>query len=83
LVVLGPLAMMIVGALEGAALTGGLSALGAGLYSLGIPKDSIVKYEKALKSDKFLVMAHGSAGEVANAKSILETTTQEDIVVHK
>jgi hypothetical protein len=83
LVVLGPLAMMIVGALEGAALTGGLSALGAGLYSLGIPKDSIVKYEKALKSDKFLVMAHGSAGEVANAKSILETTTQEDLVEHQ
>ena len=39
--------MIIVGALEGAVVTGGLSALGAGLYSLGIPKDSIVKYETA------------------------------------
>ena len=75
--------MMIVGALEGAALTGGLSALGAGLYSLGIPKDSIVKYETALKSDKFLVMAHGSAGDVAKAKSILESTAKEDLVVHQ
>jgi len=83
LVVLGPLAMMIVGALEGAAVTGGLTALGAGLYSLGIPKDSIVKYETALKSDKFLVMAHGSAGDVAKAKSILETTAKEDLVVHQ
>ena len=46
--------------------------MGAGLYSLGIPKDSIVRYETALKSDKFLVMAHGSADEVAGAKSILE-----------
>jgi hypothetical protein len=83
LVVLGPLAMMIVGALEGAAVTGGLSALGAGLYSLGIPKDSIIKYETALKSDKFLVMAHGSADDVVKAKSILESTAQEDLVVHQ
>ena len=83
LVVLGPLASMIVGALEGAAVTGGLSALGAGLYSLGIPKDSIIKYETALKSDKFLVIAHGSAEEVSKAKSILASTTKEDLVVHE
>jgi hypothetical protein len=83
LVVLGPLAMMIVGALEGALVTGGLTALGAGLYSLGIPKDSIIKYETALKSDKFLVIAHGSAGDVAKAKSILESTSKEDLVVHQ
>jgi len=82
LVVLGPLAMMIVGALEGALVTGGLTALGAGLYSIGIPKDSILKYETALKSDKFLVIAHGSAGDVAKAKSILESTSKEDLVVH-
>ena len=83
LVVLGPLAMMIVGALEGAVVTGGLTALGAGLYSIGIPKDSILKYETALKSDKFLVIAHGSAGDVAKAKSILESTSKEDLVVHQ
>jgi len=83
LVVLGPLALMIVGALEGAAVTGGLSALGAGLFSLGIPKDSIIKYETALKSDKFLVIAHGSADDAAKAKSILESTSKEELVVHK
>ena len=83
LVVLGPLAMMIVGALEGALVTGGLTALGAGLYSIGIPKDSIIKYETALKSDKFLVIAHGSASDVAKAKSILESTSKEDLVVHQ
>ena len=83
LVVLGPLALMIVGALEGAVVTGGLTALGAGLYSLGIPKDSIVKYETAVKSDKFLVIAHGSASDVARAKSILESTANEDLAVHQ
>jgi len=83
LVVLGPLVMIIVGALEGALVTGGLTALGAGLYSIGIPKDSIIKYETALKSDKFLVIAHGSARDVTRAKSILESTSKEDLVVHQ
>ena len=83
LVVLGPLVMIIVSALEGALVTGGLTALGAGLYSIGIPRDSIIKYETALKSDKFLVIAHGSAGDVAKAKSILESTSREDLVLHQ
>jgi hypothetical protein len=39
-VVFGPLVSWMVGALEGAVVVGGLSALGAGLYSIGIPKDS-------------------------------------------
>jgi uncharacterized membrane protein len=82
LVVLGPLVMMIVGALEGAVVTGGLTALGAGLYSIGIPKDSILRYEAALKSDKFLVMAHGPLADIAKAKSILESTASEEIVMH-
>ena len=55
-------------------MIGGLSALGAGLYSIGIPKDSVVKYELALKSDKFLLMAHGTADEVAKARDIMQTT---------
>jgi hypothetical protein len=46
--------------------------LGAGLHSIGIPKNSITEYETALKFDQFL--AHGTADEMAKAKSILETT---------
>ncbi len=83
LVVLGPLVGWIVGALEGAVVVGGLSALGAGLYSIGIPKDSIVQYEAALKSDKFLVIAHGTPVEVARAKGILETTGAVEIGAHE
>ncbi|MGD0291988.1 MAG: general stress protein, partial [Candidatus Binataceae bacterium] len=41
--VVGPLVAWIVGALEGAVVMGGLSAVGAGLYSIGIPKDSVMK----------------------------------------
>src|SRR6202522_2356743 len=43
----GPVVAWIVGALESAVVVGGFSALGAGLYSIGIPDDSIVKYETA------------------------------------
>ena len=59
LIVFGPLVAWIVGGLEGAVVVGGLSALGAALYGIGIPKDSIMQYETALKSDEFLVIAHG------------------------
>ena len=44
-------------------MVGGLSALAAALYSIGLPKDSVMQYETALKSAKFLVIAHGTADE--------------------
>jgi hypothetical protein len=78
----GPVVAWIVGALEGAAVVGGVSALGAGLYSIGIPKDSIVKYEAALKTDQFLLIAHGTAAEVTKAKDIIETTHPAQLTMH-
>ncbi|MDD5287019.1 MAG: hypothetical protein PHD54_14295 [Desulfuromonadaceae bacterium] len=82
LVVFGPLVGWIVGALEGAVVVGGLSALGAALYSVGIPNDSTLQYETALKSDKFLVIAHGTSGQVSEAKSILETAGAAQTDIH-
>src|SRR5579863_342239 len=82
LLVAGPLAAWIVGTLEGAAVVGGLSALGAGLYSIGIPKNSVLKYETAVKADKFLLVAHGTAGEAANAKNILSITGPLELDYH-
>jgi hypothetical protein len=78
----GPVVAWIVGALEGAVVVGGVSALGAGLFSMGIPKDSIVKYETALKTDQFLLIAHGTAAEVAKAKDIIETTHPAELDLH-
>jgi hypothetical protein len=72
----------IVAGLEGAVEVGALGALGAGLYSIGIPKDSIVKYEAALKTDQFLLIAHGTAAEVAKAKDIIETTHPAQCSLH-
>jgi heat induced stress protein YflT len=67
----GPLVAWIVAALEGAVVVGGLSAIGAGLFSLGIPKDSIVIYESAVKAGKYVVVAHGTSQDVAKAKDIM------------
>jgi hypothetical protein len=72
--VAGPLVAWIIAGLEGAAVVGGVSALGAGLMSIGIPKDSVFKYEVALKTDKFLLVVHGTPGAVANAKAIIGGT---------
>jgi uncharacterized membrane protein len=69
----GPLVAWIIAGLEGAVLVGGVSAIGAGLVSLGIPKNSIVEYETALKAGKFVVVAHGTAEDVAKARNILST----------
>ncbi len=82
-VVLGYLAAMIISAIETAVVVGGLSALGAALYSIGIPKDSVIDYETALKADQFLVMAHGTAEEVARAKAVLSTTNPSRLDVHE
>ncbi len=80
--VAGPLVAWIVGALEGAALVGGVSAIGAGLIGMGIPKDSVLKYELALKTDKFLLMVHGAASEVEKARSIIASTRPIDLTLH-
>ena len=80
--VAGPVIAWIVGALEGAVVVGGLSAIGAGLYGMGIPKDSVVQYELALKTDKFLLMVHGTAAEVERAGAVLERTLPVTVTTH-
>jgi uncharacterized membrane protein len=82
IVVGGPLVAWIIGVLEGAAILGGFSAVGAALYGIGIPKNSIVKYETSLKSDKFLLVAHGTREEVEKARTILETTSATETTIH-
>jgi hypothetical protein len=67
----GPMAAALVGALEGAAVVGGLSALGAALTSIGVPEDEVIKFEKALKVDKYVLMVHGDAVELRQAREVL------------
>jgi len=82
LIVGGPLAAAIISGLETAVVVGGLSAIGAALYSIGIPKDSILQYETALRADKYLVVVHGRAEEVARASDILASARAASVDHH-
>jgi uncharacterized membrane protein len=82
LVAAGPIVAWIVAALEGSIVVGGISAIGAGLYSIGIPKNSIVQYETSLKAGKFMLVVHGTPGEVTRAQTILSTSGASETQVH-
>jgi hypothetical protein len=82
-VVLGHLGVMLLGAAEGAVLGGGVSALAGALVSVGIPNDSVVRYEAAVKADQFVVMAHGSPTQIEQAKTMLESASPDELNVHE
>jgi uncharacterized membrane protein len=81
-VVMGPLVAWIVGALEGAVVGGSVGVFAAALASIGIPKDSIVKYELEVKAGKFLVLARGSADMVEHARGVLGSTRASHLEAH-
>ena len=76
--VAGPFVHMLVSGAEGAAVVGGASVLGAALMSIGVPKDSVIRYESSLRADKYLLIVHGNAGEVEQARQIIERTKALD-----
>jgi len=74
---------VIEGVVEGAVVVGGLSALGAALFDYGIPKDSVIKYEAAVKADGFLVVGHGPADEMARARAVLQSADATRLDMHQ
>lgn len=80
--VAGPVIAWIIGALEGAVVVGGMSAIGAGLVGMGIPKDSVIEYELALKTDKYLLMVNGSEAEIEKARGLLESSKPIKTTLH-
>jgi uncharacterized membrane protein len=81
-VILGPIAATLVGGLEGAALGGGASALFGAMSSLGIPKDTVVRYETAIKANKFLVVVHGDEAANRQAHDLLSAAGSTDVERH-
>jgi hypothetical protein len=71
LVAAGPIVGWIVEAIKGPPVVGGISAFGAGLYSVGIPKGRILHYEDSIKNGKFMLVVHGSPDQVTHAQRIL------------
>ena len=76
LILMGPVVSGLVNTALGALLGSGLSALGGMLYSLGIPRDSVLKYEQAIKADKFLLIYQGDPASIREAQGILETSAE-------
>jgi len=60
----------IVAGLEGAVVVGSVSALGPSGKSRH-PKDSVLKYDVAVKTDKYVLVVHGTPEEVEKAKDII------------
>ena len=81
-VVVGYLAATVISMLEGAAVVGGLSALGAALAGIGVPRNSVLQYETAIAADSFLVMAHGTAADMAKAQDVLRSASPSHIELH-
>ena len=77
---------MLMGTLEGAAVgaavVGGTTALAAALSGLGIPKDTVIRYEADLKANKFLLIASGTAADVERARRLLVGAAMGQVEVH-
>ena len=74
LIVAGSLTAAVLGGVEGAVVGAAASGMLGWLFSLGISKEHILKYEESVKAGKYLVIAHGSADAVATATTILKGT---------
>jgi uncharacterized membrane protein len=72
----------IEGAAVGAAIGGGSGALAAALTGLGLPKDSVIRYEADLKANKFLLIANGTAADAERARALLAGIGAKQIQVH-
>jgi hypothetical protein len=42
----------------------------------------VVKYETALKTDKYLLVVHGTSDAVDTAKNIIQGTSHSSVTVH-
>jgi hypothetical protein len=62
---------------------GGLGTVGAGLCSLGVAEDSVPRYEMALKSGKFVMVAHGHTEEATRARDIISRVNPEMLEQHQ
>lgn len=65
----------IISMLEGAFIGGSFGVVGGALVSLGVPEQTVLKYETHLNAGSFLLIAHGNELETTHAKEILATTT--------
>lgn len=61
---------------------GGLSAVVAGLCSMGVPRENLPRFETALKSGRFVMIAHGNREEATRNRDIIDRTDPEWLHEH-
>ena len=76
-VVLGYLATAV-SAVDGVVVVGGLG----GLAGIDAPRDSVLQYESAIASDGVLVLAHGTATDLAQAEHMLKALNPTHLELH-
>jgi hypothetical protein len=82
LVVAGSLASALLGGVEGAVAGAATTGVLGWLFSLGIGKQHILKYEQSVQAGKYLVIAHGTPDDVNKAKQVLAGTKPAELNVH-
>jgi hypothetical protein len=82
LLVLGRLATLLLTGVEGALLGAATGSLLGALANWGIAEEHILDYERQVKSGKHLVIAYGTAEEVARAHAIIQGTAVGAVRIH-
>ena len=72
ILIAGPFAAWVVASLDNSSLFSGLSAFGSAIYSIGIPLQDIPRYETDLERGALLLVVHGSATTVQNARRLFD-----------
>lgn len=78
----GPIVGLLVRGLEGVAIGGSFGVLAAALFDMGVPRSSISDYEKAIKTEQFLLIVHDGQDPVEHACRILHGDKQQ-VAVHR
>ncbi|MFL9923422.1 DUF1269 domain-containing protein [Herbaspirillum lusitanum] len=79
LVMAGPIVAMLVSNFDGAPVGGGITALGAAFSDFGATGHQAMQYESELKTDKYVLLVHGSTEDVAKLNYLLPMTRMQSL----
>ena len=78
----GPIMFWMEAVLNRAVAYQGVTALGAGLVCIGVPIETVMKYEQALRAHQLLLIVHGETMNVVAAKNVMASTRPASLMVH-
>ncbi|NOZ52613.1 MAG: permease [Gammaproteobacteria bacterium] len=79
-VVAGSLGAALVVALE--EVVNGPDVLGAALYTVGVPDDSVIGYEKAIREGRYLLVVQAEQNEAERVHDLLLSSDVQDMALH-